>query len=244
MPEFCLALAFSVISSMLPAHRPAPAIPPKPPMAPEVPWSTRVLAGTPDSLVAMGFRDDGIRRTLGRSLDLDWANLKSRVALFGPVCNIPLQRSGWETEESLKFNLNRSLFLVGRVGANSEWVESQQYKVVGVTGVGLKLPIGGELQVRGGRSLTNYDPDDLVLIPEQAKTFIEFTTRWSLPGSLNLEFTSETVPDQPNVSRDLKLAMPLPKSGEIHVGARYSYEGETTPWIDRMKLYFGLQLKR
>jgi len=252
MPEILLVMAFCHIPYLPgPTRSLADATIPMRPslLSGGVASKPRSQADSPASMATLGFRDEGAKHTLGRNRDMEWAKLKSRVALFGPTCNLPLLRSGWETEESLKFQLNRSFFVVGRVGANSESVVWQQYKFVGVTGVGMKLPIGGEIQFRGGRSLTNYDPDDLVLIPEQTKTFLEFSTRWALPGHLNLEYTGEAIPAQASFSRDivkqdLKLARPLSKSGEIHFGAKVRWEGETTPWVDRMKIYFGLHLKR
>lgn len=205
----------------------------------------------PSSLQALGFADDGSKFSLGRELAIDWAKINSKVVLIGPDANLPLRRSGWEAEDSVRVPLSRSLFVVGRVGADSTSVEWQQFKVSGTTGFGIRLPAGGEVQVRGGRSMTNYDPVDLVLIPERRKTFLELSTRWTLPGRVNIQYTGEAVAANsftPTelVTQDVRLAIPMAKSGELHFGAKYRWADDPTqaPWLERMKLYFGLQLKR
>src|SRR5262249_22080798 len=156
-----------------------------------------------------------------------------------------------ETEESLKLPFNRTFFVVGKLGADSGSLEQQQYKVVGATGLGVRLPFGGEFQMRRGRSMTNYDPDDLVLIPEGSKDFVEVTTRWTLRGDVKLEYTQESIASQSplgrdKVKRDVRFAYPLPKDGQIHFGAKYESPDTPgpAPWVDRMKLYMGLLLKR
>src|SRR5262245_19592960 len=208
MTELLFFLAFS----FPPAARPtAP-----PPVVERLPiaslltsYAGRGASDWPASWAELGFRHDSTKLTHGREVDLDVARIKSRVALFASGESTPLRRSGWETEDSLKSPLSGPFFLVGRVGANSESVEQQSYKLVGMTGLGLRLPIGGEIQMRGGRQMTNYDPDDLYLVPEQSRNFFELSTRWTLPGQLNLEYTREATPARSNLKRDIRLAIPL-----------------------------------
>src|SRR5262249_10166345 len=140
-------------------------------------------------LLGLGFRNDGQKLSMGRDVSLDIANVNSKIALIGADNNIPLRRTGWQSEESLKLPFNRTFFVVGKVGADSGSFEQQQYKLSGSTGLGVRLPFGGEFQMRRVRSMTNYDSDDLALVPEHFKDSLELTTKWTLPGDLKLEYT-------------------------------------------------------
>src|SRR5437870_1862483 len=125
-----------------------------------------------------GFREEDIRRSLGRQFNLEWwGKLNSKIVLIDPNANpyTPIRRSGWQTDESLKLPLAGSLFVVGQLRANSGSIEYQQYELVGRTGLGVRLPewLGGEIQVRGGRSKANYDPDDESMFPGKVTTFLE-----------------------------------------------------------------------
>jgi hypothetical protein len=222
-------------------------------------WQRRdnVLAprfGEPPPLTgssALGFRDDGRKRGFGRQRDLDAAKLNSRVELLGGDSISPFRRNGWKTEDSLKLPLGGSLYFVGQVGANSDSIEQQQYKFSSTTGIGATLPAGGEIQLRRVRSLTNYDPDDLVLIREQTKSSVEVTLRWKLPGDMKLEYTGEAsaaqqLLDHEFLKQDMRLAFPLSNSGQFHIGAKYRAPepGTATTWMERMKLYLGVEWKR
>jgi hypothetical protein len=116
----------------------------------------------------------------------------------------------------------------------------------------LKLPswLGGEIQLRGGRSLANYDPDSETMMPEQMKKFVELNTRWPVADWLNFEYTGQASSTQSLTVHDVlthevRLAVPLFKSGEFRVGARYKAEDPTsqTLWYERMKLLIGLELR-
>jgi hypothetical protein len=199
----------------------------------------------------MGFRDDGMKLRAGREHDLDFAKLNSKTSLIPEsTANLPIRRNGWQTEDSLKLPLTESLFLLGQVGANAQSFEWQQYKLSQAIGFGFRLPVGGEVQLRSGKSVMNYDPDDFSLIPEKTKSFVELTTKWRLPWSLNLQYSGEASRAQTStrdiLNQDLRLAVPLSNSGQVHVGAKYRWEETTvqTPWIERTKLYFGLEWKR
>jgi hypothetical protein len=202
-----------------------------------------------------GFREEDIRRSLGRQFDLDWAKLNSKVVLIDPNANpyVPIRRSGWKTDESLKLPLAGSLFVVGQLQANSGSIEYQQYEFIGRTGVGMRLPewLGGEIQVRSGRSKANYDTDTESMFPGKVTTFFELATKWPVLGRLNLEYTGKAIPAPTSADHDvwkqeLKLALPFSDSGQFHVGARYRWEDAATqsPWHERMNVFIGLQMKR
>src|SRR5579859_3659607 len=199
-------------------------------------------ASASNTWAALGFRDDDIRRKMGRQFDLELAMLNSKIILVDRNANpyVPLRRSGWQTEESVKMPLAGSVFVIGQLQANSGSVEWQQYEFVGRTGLGMRLPpwLGGEIQLRGGRSMANYDPDAESMFPGRTKTFFELATKWPIFGRINLEYTGKAIPPQSAAEREvlrqeLKLAIPLSDSGQFHVGARYRSEDATmpSPWI-------------
>lgn len=207
-----------------------------------------------DSKALQGFRDEGPRRTLGRQLQIDGVSVKSRMVLPDPDWNnsSPIRRSAWQTEESVRLPFLGPLSVIGQVGVNSESVEWQQYKFTGKTGIAWKLPswLGGEVQFRTARYLSNYDPDLEVLVPEHARTFFEISTRWPLIRKLNLEYTGEAIPaasdtDRDVLKQDLRLAMPFSASGQIHIGAKYRWVdmSNATPWLGRTRMYIGLEFK-
>ena len=82
--------------------------------------------------------------------------------------------------------------------------------------------------------------------------FFEAATKVPLPviGALNVEYSGFAVPaatptDRNQINQDFKLAKPF-GSNEFYLGAKYRWESapSPTPWIDRMQVYMGLQLKR
>jgi hypothetical protein len=205
-----------------------------------------------------GWRHDGPKRVATAKADADWGALSSKVALrerdhlLDPSC-----RSTWETDESLRLPVAGALFLFGQLGASRPDAEQRPLKWLGKTGVGVKLKpwLLQEVQLRGGPAV-RYD-DTYTLSPgqspERSELFLEAVTRLPLPvvGPLNVEYTSYAVPaatptDRGQVNQDFKVALPLSSGGQFHVGAKYRWEGATspTPWVDRMELYMGLQLKR
>jgi hypothetical protein len=207
-----------------------------------------------ESWSALGLQSNDIRLSLSRESNLLWAKLNSKVMVIDPnaVPNVPLRRSGWQTEESLRLPFFGSLFVVGQVGANSGSIEYQQYKLVGKTGLGWKLPswLGGEIQLRSGRSLANYDSDSETMMPEQLKKFVELNTRWPLADWLNVEYTGQTSSTQSATAHDMltheiRFAVPLSNAGQFHIGARYKMEDtpSQTLWYERTKLLIGLEFK-
>jgi len=208
------------------------------------------------TLFAMGFRGERAKQSVGWQRDLEVANLNSKVVLIDsdPDANLPVRRNGWQHEDTVKMPLNDRFFLVGQLGANSDDADRQAYKVVGRTGIGWKLPpwLGGEIQIRGGRSVTNYDSTIVDTVPERIRSFYEINTKWPVWRIFNLEYTQEThfagAPDEHDtLNQDVRLAMPLSDTGQFHIGAkyyRYLDGAPTTPWLERLQFYLGLQYKR
>ncbi len=208
-----------------------------------------------DSWAALGFRANDIRLTHSRDLDLVLAKVNAKMVITdaNALPQVPLRRSGWQAEDSLRLPLSGPLFVVGQVGANSASVEWQQYKFVGKTGLAWKLPawLGGEVQVRTGRSVTNYDSDNEILVPEQLRRFTELSARVPVADWLNLEYTGEaigavTVNARETRKHELRLAMPLANAGQFHVGAKFRSEDllAQNGWYERMKWFMGITWRR
>ncbi len=218
------------------------------------PWrSGQTSRNAGETWSAFGFYSDGSKLKLGRDHDLEWAKLTANVSVISPEApaNVPLRRNGYQAEDSLKFPLIGPVFLTGRVGANSSSFEWQQYKLSQAVGIGFRLPIGGEFQLRSGQSLTNFDPYSDTMIPEQMTNFIELSSKWKLPWSLNLEYSGETgrfksLDSHEFLSHDVRLAMPLSSSSKLKLGASYWWQDNSSPkpWMDRTWWYFGYELKR
>jgi hypothetical protein len=207
------------------------------------------------SMFVLGFRSDGTKQVLGWQRNLDWANWNSKVVLIDSDTNayVPVRRNGWQTEDSLKMPVTDRLFVVGQLGANSDSVERQQYKLVGRTGIGWKPPwLGAEIQFRTGKTVTNYDSSSVDVVPERMRTFFELVTRWPVASFLNLEYSHDAqlavTPDEHDrENQDLRLAVPISATGQFHIGAqdyRWLDTNSPTPMLDRMQLYLGLQYKR
>ena len=208
------------------------------------------------NLFTMGFRGERAKQSLGWQRDLEVANLNSKVVLIDsdPDANVPVRRNGWQREDTVKMPINDRFFIVGQFGANSDDTDRQAYKVVGRTGIGWKLPswLGGEIQIRGGKSMTNYDSSTADIIPDKAHTFYEINTKWPVWRIFNLEYTQETQfastsDEHDKMNQDFRVAMPISDTGQFHIGAkyyRYLDGSATTPWLERLQFYLGLQYKR
>jgi len=212
---------------------------------------------TPDQSQMVGLRPDGDKHVAKSSADLDWAALNATTAVRDRDAKLdPSRRATWETDETVKMPVAGPLFLFGQLGASTPAVEQQQHKWLGRTGVGLKLKpwFLQEIQVRGGPAM-RYDATDRKAgqSPERSELFLEALTKVPLPviGPLNVEYTGFAVPagtasERGQINQDFKLAKPFRGGNEFHVGAKYRTEDSptTTPWLDRMQLYMGVQLKR
>ena len=202
-------------------------------------------------------RPDGDKHIAKAKANGDWGALSSEIALKdGDTRLDPARPRTWETDETLKLPVTGPLFLFGQLGASSPAVERQQLKWLGRTGVGVKLKpwLLEEVQVRGGPAV-RYDDTNLSQgqSAERSELFFEAATKVPLPviGPLNVEYTGFAVPpataaDRGFVNQDVRFAKPLRGGSEVHVGAKYRWEDtpSATPWVDRMQLYMGVQLKR
>ena len=193
--------------------------------------------------------------------DLDVAALTSKVKFTDPDPTPldPHARHSWETDESLKVPLTGPLFAFGDLGASSPSVQNQELKWLTKTGLGCKLYPGlvPEVQVRGGPAMRydNTQKLDRGQSPEHSELFLEVVTKLPplpLLGALNVEYSGVAVPaltpaEREKMNQDLKVALPFGGgNGQFHVGAKLKRDDATTatPWVDRMELYMGLQLKR
>jgi len=204
-----------------------------------------------------GLRPDGDKHVAKSNTDLEWAALNSKISVRDRDTLLdPSRRATWETDETVKMPVGGPLFLFGQLGASTTAVEEQQHKWLGRTGVGLKLKpwFLEEVQVRGG-PVMRYDATSKKSgqAPERSELFLEAVTKLPLPviGPLKVEYTSFAVPagtasERGQINQDVKLAKPFRGDNEFHVGAKYHTEDSTspTPWVDRMQLYLGVQLKR
>jgi hypothetical protein len=208
-----------------------------------------------DDWSGLGFRHDGPGKALGRQTEMDWGRLNTKVVLADAATNpAPLPNRTWKTEDSVRLPLAGSLFVVGQVDSRSDSVEAQLYKLETRTGVGAPLPFlpGGEVQFRGGRSVTNTDPESPSVVPgpDRSRYFLELMARGQLVGPWKVEYTaaaltptSPTARDQ--IKQDLRLACPFGENRQFHLGAKYKWDdATTTPWTERMQLYLGVEWKR
>jgi hypothetical protein len=217
-------------------------------------WS----AASADPWTPRGLRHDGPQRVADAKTDADWGALTSKVKLRERDDPLdPSLRNTWETDESLRLPVAGPLFLFGQLGGSSPSAEQRQLKWLGKTGIGVKLKpwLLQEVQVRGGPAV-RYDSTTTLSpgqSPERSELFLEAVTKVPLPvvGPLNVEYTGYAVPaatptDRNQINQDFKLAVPLSSGGQFHVGAKYRWENvpSSTPWVDRMELYMGVQLKR
>jgi hypothetical protein len=221
-------------------------------------WSAGPTGAAPrfDDWTGLGFRPDGGQRALGRQTEADWGKLNAKVVLADPADAgpSPAPNRTWKTENSVRVPLAGSLFVVGQVDSRSDSVEAQLYKLETRTGVGAQVPFlpGGEVQVRGGRSVTNTASDSPSVVPgpDKSQYFLELLARSQFIGATKLEYTASALsPTSPTgrdqIKQDFRLAVPLGDNSQFHVGAKYKSEDTaTTPWTERMQLYLGVQWKR
>jgi hypothetical protein len=217
-------------------------------------WSGR----SADPWTAAGLRSDGDKRVAKAGVGFGRGDLSSNVTVRGPdgAPLDPPRSCAWETNETVKVPVAGPLFLYGNLGASSPSVEQQHLRWRTKTGVGVRLRpwVLDEVQVRGG-SAVRYDDTDGTRggAEERSELFLEVTTKLPLPvlGPVNVEYSGIAVPaptpaERGQVNQDFKLAKPLGGGNEFHLGARYQSDDvpAPAPWVDRMQLYMGLQLKR
>jgi hypothetical protein len=184
------------------------------------------------------------------SSTMELAKFERDLALLEPA-----KSGSWATDESLKVSVAGPLYFFGQFGLSSSEIEQHpQWK--GKYGVGVKLKprLLKELQVRGGPTMRSDDTGQWVRGPsgELTELFVEASTQLGVPGlgPINLEYTSVTesasTGERNLLNQDFRLARPLPRGGQVHVGAKYRWDEAPaeTPWVDRMQVYMGIELKR
>ena len=208
-----------------------------------------------DPWASPNLRPDGLQRVASASTATDVLDLSAKVKLRERDGDLdPATRNTWETDQTLKVPVAGSLFFFNQVTGSTPAVEQQQYKWLGKTGVGLKIKpwLFQEVQVRTGPAVRYDDTTTLTKgqSPERSELFVEAVTKVPVPvvGPVNLEYTTYAVPaatsaDRNQINQDFKVALPF-AGGQFHVGAKYKWEAaSTTPWMDRMQLYLGVQNK-
>jgi hypothetical protein len=212
-----------------------------------------------DAWSALGFQtDDRHRRKTGRKAEGEWGQASTSVVLFDAADEdrVPAYRRAWSTEESLKVSLAQPVYVYGQVGATSDAADAQAVQFTGKTGIGLRwepLP-KSELQLRTATEVSYGDPNAPLAryaAPATSQLALELLAKAPLMGPLRMEYTGTALPartltERDQLKQDLRVAMPLGEAGQVHVGARYRWDGPLTPtpWIDRAELYMGLSLKR
>jgi hypothetical protein len=181
--------------------------------------------------------------------------LSTRLAVrdSGTVSDNPLPPTKFQTEQAMQMKVTGPVSLFGQVGADSTSMDNQELKLSGKTGVAWKTqgwPLG-EIQFRGGRSLTCDDPLRPLRTKEQSELFLELQCKCPLPGKLQLEYLSSAIPaltdtDRDRLKQDLHLAVPLGNLGKLNLGAKHSWESApgAKPGAEAMEYYIGFDLKR
>jgi hypothetical protein len=188
--------------------------------------------------------------------DGGWGSLTSQVTVQDwkvAAWDDPLRQREWHREDAWKCAVAGPLFCFGQVGADSQEAGTKDMKVVGRTGVGCKLGLGGdgEVLVRGGPAVTYTDPLRPDKTREQAQWLLEVQARYALLAGIGLEYSGTACPalnpaDRDWVNQDVRLAFPVGTNGKFRVGARHHWENyaEPRPLSDGMQLYLGLELFR
>jgi hypothetical protein len=208
-----------------------------------------------DRSAAPNLRQDGLQRVAGVTGATDFGDLTAKVKLRERDAQLdPSVRNAWETDQSVKVPVAGSVFVFNQVTGSTPDVDQHQYKVLGKTGVGLKVKpwLLQEVQFRTGPAVRYDDTTTLSKgqSPERSELFVEAVTKVPVPvvGPVNIEYSSYAVPaatpsDHNQINQDVKFALPF-NGGQFHVGAKYKWESATaTPWMDRMQVYLGVQNK-
>jgi hypothetical protein len=208
-----------------------------------------------DPWAAPNLRQDGLQRVAGVNGATDFGDLSAKVKLRERDAQLdPSVRNAWETDQTVKVPVAGSVFVFNQVSGSTPDVDQHQYKVLGKTGVGLKVKpwLLQEVQFRTGPAVRYDDTTTLSKgqSPERSELFVEAVTKVPVPvvGPVNVEYSSYAVPaatpsDHNQINQDVKFALPF-SGGQFHVGAKYKWESATaTPWMDRMQVYLGVQNK-
>jgi hypothetical protein len=167
----------------------------------------------------------------------------------------PVAGNRWVTEEALKVNITGPVFLLGKVGATFDTLTTQQRQLSSRTALGYRLmPWEGiEILFQGGPAMVHAEDP---LRPEQlphdhAEMLLELQCQCPLAGPFHLEYQGTAVPalspiDHHRLDQDVRLALPLGRTGNFRLGAKCHWEeaAPPRPLLDTMELYLGLGLNR
>jgi hypothetical protein len=163
-----------------------------------------------------------------------------------------LLQSPWKTDEAWNLEVLGPLFLFGQVGAAPDPVAVEALKMNGRTGLGCKIPVplGIEVQFRGGRALAYSDPLGTDRGGERSQVFVELQCRCPLPGKIGLEYQGAAVPglapqERDHITQDFRFALPVGDAGKLQLGAKHQWESaptSTRQGSDSMELYIGFEL--
>jgi hypothetical protein len=161
----------------------------------------------------------------------------------------------WQAEQAVQVPVLGPLFVFGQVGADHNTESAQEMKVKSCTGLGCKLALwfGGEMQLRGGPTVSHVeDPLRPERLPrENSDVLLQMQASYPLLGALKLEYNGAATPalsplERNRVNQDLRFAVPLGEGGHFHLGAKHKWEDTATPrpQADSMELYIGVGLRR
>jgi hypothetical protein len=162
-----------------------------------------------------------------------------------------LLQSPWKADQAWNMDVLGPLFLFGQVGAAPDPVAAEALKMNGRTGVGCKIPVplGIEVQVRGGPALSYTDPQGADRGGERSQVFLEVQCRCALPGKMGLEYQGAAVPglgpqERDRISQDFRFALPVGDAGKLQLGAKHLWESAPTSRqaTDSMEVYIGFEL--
>jgi hypothetical protein len=162
-----------------------------------------------------------------------------------------LLQSPWKTDGAWNMEVLGPLFLFGQVGAAPDPVAVEALKMNGRTGVGCKIPVplGIEVQLRGGPALTYTDPLGADRGGERSQVFVEVQCRCPLPGNMGLEYQGAAMPalgpqERDRISQDFRFALPVGDVGKLQLGAKRLWESAPTSrqGTDSMEVYIGFEL--
>jgi hypothetical protein len=182
-----------------------------------------------------------------------WGSLTSQVTVQDyktPDWQDPLQKRELHHEDAWKYTMG-PLFCFGQVGTDSQEAEGKDMKVVGRTGVGCKVGLGGdgEVLLRSGPTVTCTDPLHPDKSREQSQWLVEIEARYPLLAGIGVEYTGTACPalnptERDWFNQDVRLAIPVGQNGKFRVGARHHWENyaEPHPLSEGMQLYLGLEL--
>jgi hypothetical protein len=154
--------------------------------------------------------------------------------------------------------LTGPVFLFGNVNRPAD-TDSRGPSLTGQTGVAWKLAIPGtaELQIRGGPELSSLGPPQPGRGPEHSPfpvqphwLRLDALGRWALVKGVGLEYQGTACPaldpgKRDRISQDLRVVVPAGRGGQLHFGAKYSWEGsdESKLGMESSQLYGGLRLQ-